>query len=205
MNQKKLTYRQRQALATQTLIVDESRKLFLQQGYGATTMEAIAASAGVAVSTLYALFKNKRGILAAIREAWHQESRQRNIYQDALAQQDRARRFELVAHATRRQWESGVEMTTIYRSAAAVDPEAAAELQEALAGRRAHLARFINASQSMLRPMLSPVQATAILFALTLAEVYETLVIREGWTADEYEAWLATLLKSQLLGIETQE
>lgn len=196
----KTTHRQRQALATQTLIVDTSRELFLQQGYGATTIEAVASRAGVAVSTVYAIFKNKRGILAAIREVWHQQSGQRNIYQEAFDQPDGIRRFELVAHATRRQWETGLEMAAIYRGAATVDPEAAAELQQALAGRRSNLARLITASQSMLRPTLTHGQALAILFALTLTEVYEELVIHSGWSADQYERWLAELLKEQLLG-----
>ena len=77
----KLTHRQRQALATRELIVDAACELFLAQGYMATTIEAISARAGVAVSTVYAVFRNKRGILQAIRERWHQESGQRDIYQ----------------------------------------------------------------------------------------------------------------------------
>jgi TetR/AcrR family transcriptional regulator, regulator of autoinduction and epiphytic fitness len=64
----KMTYRQRQALATQALatqalIVDTARKLFLERGYHTTTIEMIAAEAGVAVSTIYAVFRNKGGIL----------------------------------------------------------------------------------------------------------------------------------------------
>ena len=195
-----MTHRQRQALATQTLIVDASRELFLQQGYGATTIESIATKSGVAVSTVYAIFKNKRGILAAIREGWHQESQQRNIYHAALAEQDPMHRFALAAHATRRQWETGASMIAIYRGAAAVDAEAAIELEQALTGRRAGLTRFIAASKAMLRPSLTTEQALSIFYALTLAEVYATLVVHDGWTPDEYERWLATLLQTQLLG-----
>jgi hypothetical protein len=39
--------------------------------------------------------------------------------------------MELAADATRRQWETGATMLSIYTSATAVDPEAAAELKEA--------------------------------------------------------------------------
>src|SRR5262245_39417849 len=113
-NVKKLTHRQRQALATQQLIVESARDLFLEQGYAATTIDAISAKAGVAVSTVYAVFKNKRGILWAIRQAWHEESGQREIYQQALRESDPARRLELAAHATRRQWETGASMMQIY-------------------------------------------------------------------------------------------
>src|SRR5690349_7553210 len=106
-NVKPLTHRQRQALATQQIIVDAARSLFLEQGYGTTTIDAISVRAGVAVSTVYSIYKNKRGILKAIREAWHMESGQRDIYQQALQETNPQRRIELAAHATRRQWETG--------------------------------------------------------------------------------------------------
>lgn len=195
----KLTHRQRQALETQRLIVGASRDLFLRQGYGATSIEAVAEQAGVAVSTVYALFKNKRGLLQAIREAWHLASGQRDTYQDALAVADPARRLDLAAYATRRQWETGAAMLAIYRSAAAVDMEAAAELAQARAGRRANLGRFVAALAPDLRPDLTVQRAEAIFQALTLPEVYEELVEPGGWTADQYEAWLADSLKWQLL------
>ncbi len=194
-----MTHRQRQALATQALIVDTSCELFLQQGYGATTIEAIADRAGVSVSTVYAIFKNKRGILRSIREAWHRKSEQHNIYQQALEQVDAACRFELAAHATRRQWETGASMIDIYKSAAAIDGEAAAELDQALQGRREALDRFIAASAHMFRRDLTQEKAAAIYCALTQAEVYQELVERGGWSPDDYESWLAGTLKQQLL------
>jgi AcrR family transcriptional regulator len=194
-----LTHRERQALATQQLIVGTSRELFAQSGYGTTTIEDIAAAAGVAVSTVYAIFKNKRGILQAIREEWHQASGQRDVYVAALQQPDPAQRLALAAHATRRQWESGAAMIAIYKGAAAVDKEAAAELATALSGRREHIGRFIAASLPLLRPGLREAEAAAIFRALTLAEVYEELVVVAGWTADDYERWLTAALHQQLL------
>lgn len=195
----KITHRERQALATQSLIVDVSRDLFLRHGYGTTTIEAIASEAGVAVSTVYAIFKNKRGILRAIREAWHRASGQRDVYESALLQADASKRLELAAHATRRQWETGAAMIAIYRGAAAVDAEAADELAEALHGRRAHIAHFMRQSRDMFRPDLTYEQAAAIFRALTLAEVYEELVNVAGWSPDAYEQWLVEALKEQLL------
>src|SRR5260370_18772308 len=123
-----LPHRQRQALATRELIVDADCELFLAQGYIATTIEAISVRAGVAVSTVYAVFRNKRGILQAIRERWHQESGQRDIYRQALEQPDPRRRLELAAHATRRQGETGGAMKAIYQATAAADPDAAAKI-----------------------------------------------------------------------------
>lgn len=196
---KQLSHRQRQALATQQVILEAARTLFLEQGYGTTTIESISEKAAVAVSTVYSIYKNKRGILAAIREAWHQESGQREIYQAALSETDSQRRMELFARATRRQWETSATMMSIYNGAAAVDSEAAAELKEALAGRRANLSRFIGESALMLRPGLTRERAAAIYLALTHDKVYLELVEVFGWSPDEYEAWLAEVLKQQLL------
>ncbi|MBZ0299181.1 MAG: TetR/AcrR family transcriptional regulator [Anaerolineae bacterium] len=198
---KPLTHRQRQALATQQLIVATARELFVAQGYVATTMEAIAESAGVAVSTVYAIFRNKRGILREIRQTWHRESGQRDIYHDAIQQADPRQRLALAAHATRRQWETGAPMMTIYQGAAAADAEAAAELEEALNGRRKGIGPFIRdmAEANLLRPDLSPDQAVAIFLALTQSAVYQELVDSAGWSPDAYEAWLVEVLSGQLL------
>jgi AcrR family transcriptional regulator len=196
----KLTHRQRQALWTRRLIVDAARELFLERGYAATTMDAIAKEAGVAVSTVYAIYKNKRTILRAIREAWHEQTRAREINEEASRQPDPERRLEMVAHATRRQWETGGAVVAVYQGAAAADREAAAELREALRGRRAALDRVVEGmEEAALRPELSVDRAAAILRALCRAEVYRELVEESGWAPDEYEAWLGETLKGQLL------
>ena len=194
-----LTHRQRQALATQTLILDAARALFLRQGYVATTIDAIAAEAGVGVSTVYAIFRSKRGILAAIREAWHQESGQREIYQHAMRERDPRARVALAAHATRRQWETSGDMMRIYQAAANADPDAAEELAKAMQGRRANLIGFIEEMSPSLRPQITLTQAAAIFFALTQPELYHSFVDADGWSPDAYEQWLAETLQQQLI------
>jgi AcrR family transcriptional regulator len=194
-----LTHRQRQALATRQLIVDAACELFLAQGYIATTIEAISAEAGVAVSTVYAVFHNKRGILQAIRESWHLESGQRDIYRQAMEQVDPKRRLELAAYATRRQWETSGAMMAIYQAAAAVDPDAAAELSTALQGRRTFLTQFIGEMYEQLRSDLSPARAAALFYTLTQPTIYQDLVGGDGWSPEEYEVWLAETLQQQLL------
>ena len=197
-----LTHRQRQALWTRRLIVDAARKLFLERGYAVTTMDAIAKEAGVAVSTVYAIYKNKRAILRAIREAWHEQTHAREINEEASREPDPERRLRMVAHATRRQWEAGGTLVAIYQGAAAADREAAAELKEALRGRRAALDRVVEGMEATLRPDLDAARAAAILRALCRAELYRELVEESGWSPDEYEAWLLETLKEQLLPSE---
>ncbi len=64
------TCRQEQAAATRERIAEAARRLFGSAGYGSTSMEAIAAEAGVAVRTVYAAFGTKREILSLICERW---------------------------------------------------------------------------------------------------------------------------------------
>ena len=194
-----LTHRQRQALQTRRLIADTARDLFFERGYAATTMDAIAAEAGVAVSTVYAIFKNKRAILREIREAWHERTGARGIYEEAKEEPDPVRRMEMVAHANRRQWEFGSAMIAVYQGAASADREAGAELEEALRGRRVVLDRVVDGMEDDLRPGLDVDRAAAILRALCRAEVYRELVDESGWSPDEYEVWLEKTLKEQLL------
>ena len=47
-------------------VVDAARTLFLERGYGATTIEAISDRSDVPPATVYRLFSSKRGILKAI-------------------------------------------------------------------------------------------------------------------------------------------
>jgi AcrR family transcriptional regulator len=48
------------------LIVAAARHLFLEEGYGATSMEAIALKAGVSKPTLYSHFENKEGLFSEV-------------------------------------------------------------------------------------------------------------------------------------------
>jgi hypothetical protein len=59
--------------------------------------------------------------------------------------------------------------------------------------------QFINALSPSLHPGLDSDRAAGIFRALTLHELYQELVDEAGWLPDEYEAWLADLLKQQLL------
>lgn len=197
--QNRPTLRQRQAQATASMIVVAAKTLFLEQGYTGTTIEAIAERAGVAVSTVYAVFGSKRGLLRAIRSAWHERSHIREITYGDPGEASPTERVEKLAQATCQQWETGSEVTAIYQGAAAADPEAAAELSEALAGRRKGMETFAKNLEPHLRPGLDVGRAAAILQALCLPDVFNELVRHSGWTLEAYQDWLAQILKRELL------
>ena len=49
-----------------TAVVDAARSLFVERGYGGTTVEAISDRADVPPATVYRLFTSKLGILKAL-------------------------------------------------------------------------------------------------------------------------------------------
>ena len=60
--------RRRQAERSRDKILDSAQRLFLDDGYAATTIAAIAATAGVSVETIYKSFGGKTGLVRAIRD-----------------------------------------------------------------------------------------------------------------------------------------
>ena len=199
MRQTKSTLRQRQAQATAGMIVAAAKALFLEQGYTGATVEAIAERAEVAVSTVYAVFRSKRGILRAIRSAWHERSHIREVTYGDPGEASPEERLEQLAQATRRQWETGAEVIAIYNGAAAADPEAAAELSEALQGRRKSMQTFASSLEPHLRAGLDVARAAAILQGLCLPDVFNELVRQSDWSLDAYQTWLSNILKRELL------
>lgn len=195
----RLPLRQRQALETRRVIAETAQSLFVEKGYSATTIAAIATRAGVAVSTIYAVFGTKRAILKEIRAAWHERSRIRDVVYSSTPEPDPSLRLRSLAHATRQQWETGSQVLAIYRGAAAADREAAEELAEALRGRRAGLNAFTAGLEPFLHPDLSVRRAADLVLALCRPEVHEELVGASGWTEDDYEKWLVAILTRELL------
>src|SRR5215469_3292770 len=60
--------RKERAAATRRRILDNALEAFTEDGYAATTMDAVAARAGVAVQTVYFTFRTKSSLLQAVYE-----------------------------------------------------------------------------------------------------------------------------------------
>jgi AcrR family transcriptional regulator len=191
--------RQRQARETRRGIAHAARSLFAERGYAATSIEAVADEAGVAARTVYAIFGTKKAILGAICEEWLAEAGVMETVAEGLAERDLRRRLALVANSSRRQWESERGVRAMLEGAAASD----AEVARMLAGWRDDRARSLHSVvvgvEGDLRSEIDIERAGAIIRALTSAEVYAELVAGEGWTPDEYELWLASLLAEVLV------
>ena len=194
------TLRAERAEVTRRRIAAAARRLFAQDGYGATTIKAISVEAGVAVQTVYAVYGSKIRILDTLREEAMQQPEADASVVAAMREQAIPRRLDLFARSIRQRWELAGDIVAIARDAAASDPAARAGVEETLRVRRAGIAGLAQSLERALRPDVDVARTSAILDALTLPEVYAELVDVQGWTPDEFEAWLGATLRGELLG-----
>jgi AcrR family transcriptional regulator len=195
----RLTLRDERAAVTRRRIADAARTLFGSRGYGATTLQAVADEAGVAVQTVYAVYGSKAGILHELRDTVLRQPAAEALFEDAMRETEAERKLELFACSIRQRWEFGHDVVAIHRDAGASDPAVRAEEALVLGMRRRGIARLANSLEAELASGIDPAHATAILDALTLPDVYAELTEIAGWSADEFETWLAECLKDQLL------
>ena len=123
------TYRRMQAEQTRERIAAAARELFAAGGYRTTSMEAIAAKAGVAPRTVYSAFGAKREILSAICEKWLEDAGARELAGAALAEPDPKKRLRAAAHWLRALYEAGFDVVTLFAAASDDDAETKALLR----------------------------------------------------------------------------
>ena len=199
VNPGRVPLRQRQALETRRAIARAARALFAERGFAAASIDLVADEAGVAARTVYAIFGTKKAILAAICEEWLIEAGVMEAVSQGLAERDLRRRLAIVAHSSRRQWESDRGVRAMLEGAAASDAEVAKMVAGWKSDRARSLHSIVEGLESGLRVGIDSNRAAAIIRAMTSAEVYSELVAGEGWTPAEYEAWLAGVLVEVLL------
>ncbi len=199
--------RARQAAATRARIVEAAGRLFAERGYVATTIDAVAAEADVAVETVYARFKNKRNLLDAyldvsiVGDAERVALLDRPEVQAVRAAADQRDQLRLLARIMRGVLERNAPVHAVLRTAAAVDPELDALAAEDDKRRKATQRAFVEmlASRGPLRDGLSIGDATDTMSALVNPETYTYLTRRRGWTPGRVERWLAENLTLLLL------
>ena len=119
------------ALETRSRIVAAARDLFVENGYPATTIAAIASRAEVAPDTVYATFGGKLAVLKATMDVVVGGDERdvkvldRTGPQAMRAETDQRRQIAMFAAGLTQQLERIAPVDAILRGAAAVDPAAA--------------------------------------------------------------------------------
>lgn len=188
----KASYRKIQAEETKERIAIAARSLFASQGYGATSIEVIAAAAGVAVRTVYSSFGNKREILSRICENWLRDAEALERAQAVLADPDPQSRLLGTAGWLTRLYVTGLDVAVIFDAATDESPETRELLRAKLAGRD----QVLDAMTATLGDVVTSVpDAGAVLKALATPGVYRSLVIEAGWSPDDFTSWVAGVLR----------
>ncbi len=199
--------RREQAAATRRLILDAAQRLFERDGYGPTTMAAIAAGAGVSLKTVYVAFETKSGVLRAL---WHLLLRgdqeeppvaQRAWYREVLEEPDPDRQLRLNARNARRVKDRAGALMVVIRSAAPADPDLA-ELWDRIQSDFYENQRAIVATlheRGALRDGLGIDRAADIVWTLNHPDVWHLLVGLRGWSPARWERWFYDTVREQLL------
>jgi AcrR family transcriptional regulator len=197
--------RQAQARRNRQVILDAAQRHFLEGGYAATTIAAIAAEAGVSVETIYKAFGGKPGLVRAIYDRGLVGQQPVPAYQRA----DEMRERETDPRAIMRNWGTIASevsavvspIARLVRAAAASDHDMAALLHannDVCEQRARHHARFLK-RRGYLREGVSVAQATDIIWTCTSDELYDLLVTQRGWSAPQYGRFLADYMIATLL------
>lgn len=190
-----------QAEATRRAILQAARKRFAEQGYQATTLQAIAREAEVSVPTIYAVFGSKAAILSALVKSAGADEDIRALARDAFTEPDPGRQLQLAARVVRSIQERDTDITDLLWQAGGGDPDLAAVWRQSHHQQLARLGEIVSmvARKKALKPELSIEEATDTLWALGSPEIYRLLVRERNWTPQRYEDWLANTAKTLLL------
>lgn len=198
--------RRADAEARQRRIIDAATDLFVEQGFGATSIDQIAAAADVSAPTVYATFGSKAGVLArAIDVALVGDYEDIPLVDRALRLIEKSgtqelRQFAAVAHFIRTLNERVAPLIRVMEQAASTDP-ALQELRTRLMGAiRVDCSVIVEKSwRTALRPELSEDKATDATAMMLSPYVYSILTVDWGWSPDRYQQWLADALPHLLL------
>jgi AcrR family transcriptional regulator len=194
------------AAATRERMLAAARTLFVRRGYAATTMQAIAADAKVAVQTLYFTFETKRAILKELLDvevagdSAPVATLDRSWVGEALAASP-AEMLRRIAAATAEIHSRVAPVLDVVRSAAATDSEIAELWKTNMAQRHTVLAVFTGAlaAKAGLRADVNALRAADIAMAILAPETYQLLVHERGWTNQTWTEWAADTLIRTLL------
>src|SRR5436190_4303471 len=199
--------RQEQAATTRGAVLAAARRLFVRDGYPATSMQAIAAAAGVAPKTVYLAFATKSGLMRALWDLALKGDEddaavdQRAWYREVIEEPDPEKQLRLNARNARVVKVRIAPLLEVIRNGAPVDADVAALWDlihtDFYENQRA-IVEVIHRKRALQRG-LDIATGTDILWTLNHPDVWQLLVGRRGWTPERWERWFADTACAQLL------
>lgn len=203
-----VTGRQAKADETRRRILEAARKQFMERGYAGATAEAIAAEAGVAAPTIYAIFKNKKKLLVSLMNVSpatgvedHTPMLERTSVQAVSEQHDQRHQLQMFAKVVAANLNQVAAISETMKDAAKVESDFDRILQKLNKQRLEHMTFAVHqiAANGSFREKLNEDFALNTVWTLTSPEVFLLLTRDRGWSKEQYAEWLADLLIRALL------
>jgi AcrR family transcriptional regulator len=201
--------RAEQARKTRQRILEAAKALFVEHGYGATTLQDVADRAGVAVQTIYFTFGNKRSVLKELVEitiAGDDEpvaTMDRPWFREALATETADEHLRAHVAGTRAVLERFASISAMLRAAAAADPEVDSLWPNEVDPR--YTVQSAAATSMMAKPGarqgVSGEHAADLLYGLLSPEFYLLLVRERHWSPGQWQQWVLDTLTAQLCSV----
>jgi AcrR family transcriptional regulator len=187
-------------------ILAAARDLFVEGGYAATSVQAVAERAGVSLDTVYAVVGRKPQLLLAVHDMALAEgpaplpAGQRDYVRAVQEAPTAEAKIRTYASAMARVLPRSVPIMRALREAGATEPECAAQHDAISERRAANMRRFVADLRATgeLRPELSDDDAADLVWSLNSPEWF-TLVTSRGRTPEQYADLLADVLLRSLL------
>jgi AcrR family transcriptional regulator len=189
-------------------VADAALWLFLEHGYMATTIEAIARKAAVAPATVYQAFGTKQAILARILDQTIAGDAQpaalldRDWVKQASRHPDPRQRLALVIRHTSQVAARTAPIKEVMRDAAAADPAVRQLIRDDDQRRYITQQTLVDLviGEDSLRAGCDRDHAAATFFALVNSHSYQLLATHLGWSPADWQQWLTTVLDRELFG-----
>ncbi|GAA2853742.1 hypothetical protein Acy02nite_50110 [Actinoplanes cyaneus] len=189
------------AAATRAAILATGRRLFITQGYAATTVPQIARGAGVAVPSVYTSTGGKADILAALLEPAVADPLIAECLAVIATSTDAAEIIRLAGEGIRRTHERHWETVTELFPQCQFEP-GTADLHHRTTKRfQAALAQIAGRLTDLgaVREGLHPAEVHDLLWFYFGAAAWPALIRDRGWTFDRAQEWLTEQLTTALL------
>ncbi len=191
--------RREQAGETRQRIIRAAHDLFVNDGYGRTTIADVARAAGVAVETVYAAYRNKPTLL---RQVWYATMRgdeedirllDRPEIRAVLAEPDLATRLRAHAAVITPVFRRITPLFRALQGAATSEPAAAAMLAEFDEQRLDAAAHYARAAAATGQLAVSEQECRDLLAATLDGALWHRLVAERAWPDDRYARLLGTM------------
>lgn len=195
--------RREKAEQTRNRILEAAYELFCAFGFRATTMDAIAERAGVAVQTVYFTFHTKDELVQAVHErtVLGDEAIPPPLqlwYRKAIAEPDLTAAIGGIVTGVATILERVAPMVPAFHAVAGDPAGEVWRRGESL--RHQGMVELVRAlsSKARIRRRLSIDHAADILFVLLGPELYRTIVLERGWTRAQWAGWVERSIQREI-------